>query len=339
MERFVEVDKNNLEKYLQNYKVVCCKLKNSRIKAKQLAIFEIIMLMFDLEVIYIKNPPLGDVKGIIAFFVPVKKFDKTVNRLKFIGYCNEFFVLSFEEPFGVNKTNLLTINKLMWKTFKYSLFDLYVQDEELYKAQSPHKREFKIIGYDGEVKSLEGYRGDGTELGRRALPTEDARCMVNLSTPFQNKNVLDCFAGGGSIAFMQRFINPNVKMFTADIDGKLKPGLEFYGSTHFVGDASVLKFEQSFNSIITEVPFSKNITKTVNKCFDNLQNNVSENLIVMCDSKQSLEINENLSRNFHMLINKDLNRKGTDVCISVWTKNEELVSELLSFLEVLKNIY
>ena len=68
MERYVEIDGKNIKELTSNNNVVCCRLRNSRIKSKQLAIMEMLLMNYDLGLRFIKNGPLGDVKGIVSFF-------------------------------------------------------------------------------------------------------------------------------------------------------------------------------------------------------------------------------------------------------------------------------
>ncbi len=343
MEKYLEVEKKNLKELLKDYNVMCCKIRNSRIKSKQLAILEMIMLNYEKDVCFIKNPPLGDVKGIISFFVRKSDWNEVVNRLKYLGYSNRFFELSFNDTTSINETDILSINRLNWKGLDYSLLNLFEQDEKKYEQQSPHNREFKIISNDGTVKTLEGYRGDGSEFGRRALPVEDARCMVNLSVPFRNKNIIDPFAGGGGIIYMYKYINPTVTMTSIDIESVLKPGLEFYGSTHHVGNASETKINKMFDALVTEVPFNQKAVEDIKATLSNMYNNLNKNAIIvfMCSSSQSEELEKFLSANLesNLIFKKQLNRKGTDVAIQIWTKDKELSNDLTSLIKIVKEIY
>lgn len=331
MERFVEIDKENIQDYLNKYNILSCRLRNSRIKSKQLGIMEMLMLMYDLEVLFIKNGPLGDVKGIVSFLIDKSKWEIAIDRLKYVGYFNEFYTLDFDNPNGINRTSIQTINSLNWKGKNYSLNRVLIQDEQVYEQQSPHNRTFKIISYDGEEKLLNGYRGNGTELGRRALPVEDARCLVNLSIPYTQNKILEPFAGGGGIVFMYKYINPDIDITSIDIDETLRPGLEYYGSKHIVGSSATVRLSETFDAIVTEVPFSSNATWQVVETFRNLYNNLNEKgiIVLMCGESQSEEIFNCLIKdlNSNLLFSKKLNRKGTDVVIQVWTKNFNLKKE------------
>ena len=337
MNRAVLVDGTNIDGFLSKYNVITCKLRNSRIKSKQLGIMEMLLSNYDLDIIFIKNGPLSDVKGIVSFFVKKENWDEVQNRLKNIGYFNEFYFLDFDSIEQSNDTKIETINPLIWKGKKYSLKKLYIQDEKIYDTQSPHNREFKIVSFDGVEKQLTGYRGNGTEFGRRALPVEDARCLVNLSMPHNEKKIIEPFAGGGGIVYMYKYINPDIDITSIDIDETLKPGLEFYGSIHIVGSSANVHLSEKYDAIVTEVPFSDNATEQVINSFTNLYNNLTDKgiIVLMCGKNQSKEISDCFSRdlNSNLIFSRELNRKGTDVVIQIWTKNFELKKELNETIE------
>lgn len=343
MERYIEIDGQNIKDLIVNNNVICCKLRNSRIKSKQLAIMEMLMMNYDLGLQFIKNGPLGDVKGIVSFLVSKEKMDILTNRLNRLGYFNEFYLLDFESKTSENRTDIETINPLVWKGLKYSIETIYKQDEKLYEQQSPHNRIFKIVSYNGEEKTLSGYRGNGTDMGRRALPVEDARCLVNLSIPFCENKVLEPFAGGGGIIYMYKYINPDIDITSIDIDETLKPGLEYYGSKHIVGSSANVHLSESYDAIVTEVPFSDNATKSVVESIKNVYSNLDEKgiIVLMCGTQQSQEITNCLKEdlNSNLLFNKKLNRKGTDVVIQVWTKNFELYNELESTISAVSKVF
>lgn len=343
MERYVEIDGKNIKELISNNNVVCCRLRNSRIKSKQLAIMEMLLMNYDLGLRFIKNGPLGDVKGLVSFMISKDKMDSLKERLNRIGYFNEFYLLDFDAEICENKSNIETINPLVWKGLSFSIETIYKQDEKLYESQSPHNRTFKIVSYNGEEKTLNGYRGNGTDMGRRALPVEDARCLVNLSIPFNENKVLEPFAGGGGIIYMYKYINPNVDITSIDIDETLKPGLEYYGAKHIVGSSANVHLSESFDAIVTEVPFSNNATDSVVEAIKNVYANLDEKgiIVLMCGAQQSHDIANCLKEdlNSNLLFKKELNRKGTDVVIQVWTKNFELYNELESTISTVSKVF
>jgi hypothetical protein len=343
MNFIVEVTKLNINNYLDKYTIIACKIRNSRLKAKQLAILEMVFAQYDNEIMAIKNGPLGDIKGLISFFCPKKNLALFKDRLFGIGYCFQFYELDFENGSCENATDLNSINPLVWKGRKFSINNFFTQDNAIYEEQSPHRRAFKILSNDGEVKTIFGYRGDGREFGRRSLPVEDSRCMVNISLPHKNKKMLDPFAGAGGIIYSFRFLVPDGTMTSIDIDPVLKPGLEFFGSTHHVMNAVNVSFaEGSFDSVITEVPFSQNaidfIIQTLTKLNTCLSN--SGVLVIMCGKDQVKKIYNALDGlGNSLLFNYAVNRKGIDVEISIWWKDKNLPDGMEDSLSVLKTMY
>ena len=90
MNRAVLVDGTNIDGFLSKYNVITCKLRNSRIKSKQLGIMEMLLSNYDLDIIFIKNGPLSDVKGIVSFFVKKENWDEVQNRLKILVILMNF---------------------------------------------------------------------------------------------------------------------------------------------------------------------------------------------------------------------------------------------------------
>jgi hypothetical protein len=343
MNFFAEVTKSNIDDYLYKYALIVCKIRTSRLKAKQIAILEIFFAQFDNEILVIKNGPLGDIKGTISFFCPKNNLELFKDRLFGIGYCYKFYLLDFENenkkiPAGIN-----TINPLIWKGCKFSICNFYSQDTKISEEQSPHKREFKIADQNGDVKTITGYRGNGSELGRRALPVEDARCMVNLSLPYKNKRFIDPFAGGGGIVYQFKYIVPDGTITSIDIDPALIPGLESYGSTHFAINITDASFpENSFDSVITETPFSENAVNDITAAFTKIGSWLSDEgvFVIMCEKNQAPSIYNSMTEmNNYLLFNHEIDRKGTNVEMSIWWKNKNLIINMEDFITELKKIY
>jgi hypothetical protein len=343
MDFYTDITKSNIDDYLYEYKVVLCKIRSSRIKAKQIAVLEMMFLQFDNEILFVKNGPLGDIKGIISFLCPAKNIVSFKERLKFSGYCYTFYLLDFDNFTQKNIPGLNSINPMIWKGKKFSVTVFFNMDNKIFTEQSPNNRLFKIIDNNNEIKEIKGYRGDGSDTGKRALPVEDARCMVNLSQPFKNKRMIDPFAGAGGIIFQFKYIAPKGIMTSIDIDPILKPGLESYASTHYVmnsGDASFP--ENSFDSVITEVPFSDNVEIDIINALKKIDACLSKNgvYIIMCNEDQSEFIYKTMEelKNF-LLFSHEIDRKGTDVEIQIWHKNSALLDEMKDFISVLKEVY
>ena len=342
MDFYTDITKANIDDYLYEYKVILCKIRSSRLKAKQIAILEMVFLQFDNEILFVKNGPLGDIKGLISFLCPAKNLTAFKERLKFSGYFYIFYLLDFDNFTQKNIPGLNSINPMIWKGKKFSVTVFFNMDSKTFTDQAPNNRKFKIIDTNNEIREIKGYRGDGTDTGKRALPVEDARCMVNLSQPFKNKRMIDPFAGAGGIIFQFKYIMPKGTMTSIDIDPILKPGLEWYGSIHYVmnsGDASFP--ENSFDSVITEAPFSDNAETDIINTLKKIDACISNNgvYIIMCNIDQSEFIRKTMEelQNFHVF-SHEIDRKGTDVEIQIWHKSSILPDEMREFISVLNDV-
>ncbi|MDR0301359.1 MAG: hypothetical protein LBI04_03495, partial [Treponema sp.] len=307
MEFYAEITKSNIHNYLCEYEVILCKIRNSRIKAKKIAILEMIFLQTDSGALFIKNGPLGDIKGLVSFLCPKNNLGYFKDRLKFLGYFDIFYILDFNNLETKKNINLYSINPLVWKGKKFSIERFFSQNKKIYEEQSPHNRMFRIYDNNGEIKEVCGYRGDGSEFGSRALPVEDARCMVNLSQPGKNKKMIDPFAGAGGIIYQFKYIVPDGNMISVDIDPILKPGLEYYGAAHYIKNASgICLTANSFNSVITEVPFSVNALDDINNALRQLSSFISKDgvFIIMCGKNQSGEIQKTMEEINNYLLYK-----------------------------------
>jgi tRNA G10 N-methylase Trm11 len=155
--------------------------------------------------------------------------------------------------------------------------------------------------------------------------------------------MIDPFAGGGGIIYLHKYIEPGGIMTSVDNDPVLKSGLEYYGASHHVMDAKEIYYpKNSFDSVITEVPFSTHIIETINKVFKNLDNCLSKNgvYVIMCKKDQGKDIEKiMIELGSFNLFNQKIDRKGIDVEIQIWHKDKELIDKMRNFLSVLEKIY
>lgn len=340
--KYIKVDKENIKKMINENVILVFAIKKSRLKAKQLAILEVACLLEDYGITFIRNGPLGDVKGVFSFFVSREKYMEIQKSLKYLGYSDKVYLILFDGDESINESDISSINDLKWKNYPYQLYDFFEQDSNIYYKQSPDVREFMILDYDDNVKEVHGYRGDGSELGRRALPVEDSRCIVNLTIPSSRKSFLDPFAGGGGIIYQAKYINRKMELYSIDIDKKVAPGLEHYGSTHCVGDSSLLEFKEDYyDAIATEVPFSVGAIETITCFLEKAKKALKRKgiIILMCGSNQTEKINTCLMKNYTVVISKKVNRKGTDVNLFIAIQDDEFYNELILFADYISTIY
>lgn len=343
MEYCVSVTGDNIKQYLNQYDVLVCSLRSSRIKAKQLAVVELFFVLARFGGVFIINGPLSDVKGLIAFFVDRKARDSLQGILKTVGYCHKFYLLDFSPQGAGTAGDIAGANKSVWKDMPFSARLFYEQDRKIYENHSSHQREFYIYANDGSIKKVKGYRGDGSDTGKRALPVEDARLMVNLADPCQAKVLMDPFAGSGGILCEARYINPSLVLISSDCDPILEPGLQAYADRHYSMDARAVELDGAeIDAIVTETPFSINATNTVAQAFVHLSRFLQKNarIVFMCAGHQYSRLKQCLeTMKFHCFIAKPINRKGTDVVISVWYSSREQAERLRDFSLQVEKIY
>ena len=343
MKKYVKVTVQDVDDYLEKYFVLVCSLRNPRKKAKKLAIVEVLCCLLPLKASFIVNGPLGDVKGLISFFVLKEYKDLLPSYLKNLGYCNRFYELDFENPELESTSDIHSINTLIWKKRKFSIQPFYKQSEEVYIKQSPHNRHFRIIGYDNEVKDVYGYRGDGSEKGRRALPVEDARCLVNLALPSKINTMIDPFAGGGGIIYQAKYINENIEVFSIDIDKSIEPGLVLYGSKHYVANSADINLDTHvFDAVITEVPFTPDALDDICNTLKNFDSYLSPHgRVVIMLSKQQVEVIKKCIKelNWYTVLSSLVNRRGMPVVVKVCVKSPKIYEQAKEIIKVIKGIY
>lgn len=338
------VDKNNIDNLISNKRIIICELRNSRSKCKKLAVFEMMILFERYNSIFIKNCPLSEVKGVFSICIDYDDDNKKniISLMKCAGYCNKFYMLEFGDS---NKENMLFLKYnplLSWKKRKFSIVEFFEQDEAENRKQAPDMREFYIKCGDEVVRKIKGYRGNGKEFGRRALPVEDCRMLCNLACNESSKVVLDPFAGAGGILYQVRQAFPTVEIHTIDISEELASGLINYGATHHIADASKIDLQDlKFDGIMTEVPFANSLTNTVCEAFKNLKKHMSDNckISIMCGTQQSQSIVKSLIENGLYVVNMfGVDRKGIDVDIIFAVNNESDYKTLYEFSEKIKEI-
>lgn len=319
MYEFIDLKNFTVDELISNYNFVACKIRNSRIRCMDIAVKEVLFSLKEIGAAYLPNSPLSDIKGMFVILIPKDKtFDKAM--LNNIGYCESFYYLNFE----VNSKK-----DYFWKKRGFSLGDLLIQDKDDYINEGADKRPFKIMGQNGEIKDLIGYRGDGSETGRRALPVEDCRVLVNLSMPGPRKRMLDPFAGGGGIVFQGK--KQELEVLSNDIDETVAPGLVSYGSKHTIGDARNLHFEDSIDLISTEVPFSPNVTEVVCDALVNVCGYLNDNAMatIMCADYQAEQIKKSMkTAKMKLCSENEIDRKGTPVTILNFTNSYQQYCEI-----------
>ncbi len=313
----VKINKSNLKEYIQEYEVVLCSLKTSRNKAKQLAVWELCFALNELAAIFVPNGPLGDTASQVTFLIHKAHLEALPDILKSIGYCNSFYALDFS-PSPPGKKSF------SWKGMPFTISLFYKQSEAIYEKQSSHNRDFYIYDSHGQEKKVVGYRGDGSVTGRRALPVEDCRLLVNLVNPLAASSILDPFAGSGGILSAARYANPSIRLISADIDKVVEPGLKRLSDVHYTIDSSAEDIvEHDIAAIVTEVPFAPSATETVGLALTKLAQNLSDDgqISLMCSEEQYPYLSAVLqSVPLYPVVEEYVDRQGNVMSVSLWYK-------------------
>lgn len=308
--------------------ILIFRIKTSRLKARNLALEEVKSFLSDVDnVEVVVGGPLSTEKGVIAAYLP-KNFDVDILEPDFsrLGYIQQVDLMVQESRESKNT--------IKWKGFFYSLETIYEENKEEVRNQAPDKRRFLLPDPTGALRYVNGYRGDGTETGKRALPVEDCKFMLNLSKIKRGQKVLDPFAGAGGIVFAA--VNAGLDVYSSDIDPKMQYGLRDFGSKHFVSDVRHLPFDNNlFDSIVTEAPFDKNVTNNVAEGLAEMQRVVKKSgyIVLMVADHQVDQIRQKaVSLGLDIYVDQPLDRKGTAVHIFGFKKKQLDEKELVRLL-------
>jgi tRNA G10 N-methylase Trm11 len=192
------------------------------------------------------------------------------------------------------------------------------------REAAPDRRDFFLQDRRGEVRSIKGYRGDGSPLGRRALPVCDARLLVNLvaSPHIQRPFFLDPFAGAGGILLEAQ--SSGYRVASLDIDPILRHGLSGYGALHCVANASRMPFQgESCDAIGTEPPYDPAALEVVIASIHEMHRVLKKGgrMAVLCAGGQAAEIHRCVSElDFAITLASAVDRKGTPVAVLAMQK-------------------
>lgn len=291
--------------------ILIFRIKTSRLKALVLALEEVKSFLSDIEnTEVVIGGPLSTEKGIIAAFLPeTVDINRIASMCVRLGYVNQVDVLVPEQRESKNT--------IKWKGAFYSLETIYEENAEEIRNQAPDKRNFLLPDANGQLRYVNGYRGDGSETGKRALPVEDCKLMLNLSKIKTGQKVLDVFAGAGGIVFAA--VQADFDVYSSDIDPKMQYGLRDFGSKHYVADVNQLPFENDFfDAIVSEAPFDKNVTQNVANGLFEMQRVINRGgyIVLMVADYQANTIRQKaIDLNLIIDIDENLDRKGTPVHI------------------------
>lgn len=318
MDYYVTADKQNMLSLIEKKRILVANVRKSRLKCKQLAVVELVSVLLEYEPQFVTNGPLGDVKGVISIAISIQDdaLNGLKNALEKVGYCSSFYLLDFKDL--QSDIPNPSINPLVWKGKAFSIKILHQQDAQAFRQEAADKRPFSLECGDGVVRTIQGYRGDGSATGRRALPVEDCRMMSNIACSGVPLYALDAFAGAGGIVFQICKNYPQTHVISVDIAPELATGLRKYGAEHYVCSSAEFVPNHEIGALCTEVPFDRHVTHTVCAAFRNLRNYLTDEakIVIMCADYQNNDICEALVESGYTGVRSQLvDRKGTDVMV------------------------
>ena len=311
--------KQELKQDMSEKQILIFGIKPSRKKAKSLAMLEVKSVLSDMkEADVIDGGPLSTRSGTFMAFLPAcVSAGDLMPAFGRLGYIEQVDALVKSDDLNDAK------EKVKWKGGLYDLESVYKDDKEKAREQAPDRRPFLLPDSAGQLRYVRGYRGDGTKTGRRALPVEDCRVLLNIAHLKKGQRVLDPFAGGGGIVFAAR--NFGLDVYSSDIDPILQYGLADYGARHAVASVEELPFQDAFfDSVVTEAPFDKNITPVIARGLEEIVRvtTARASIVMMTSEEQAQDIRDK-ARQLNLMAYADvsLDRKGTSVHIFAWRKS------------------
>src|SRR5256886_2840539 len=213
-------------------------LRPARCKARVVATMEALSLLRDLQVGAPVGGPLSEQGGVFWITVPGEAVETVITRLSRLGYTYAVDLLEAEERDSERapRAQKARAQLVRWQRKFYHLVRVYEEDAQFARESAPDRRTFLLTTNEGEVRSVQGYRGNGQPLSRRGLPVCDARMLVNLVTAGEGTLLLDPFAGTGGVVI--EALASGCSVTSADFDPALQEGLSHLGAKHYVADAS-----------------------------------------------------------------------------------------------------
>jgi SAM-dependent methyltransferase len=288
---------------------------------------EALSLLRDLYVVAPAGGPLSERGGVFWITAPVAALETVIDRLPRLGYTYTVDLLEAESSLEGDSESALRAQKaqvqlVRWQRKLYRLVRVYKEDAELMREGAPDRRTFLLRTSEGEVRSIQGYRGDGQPLSRRGLPVYDARMLVNLVAAGEGTLLLDPFAGTGGIVI--EALASGCSVTSVDCDPVLQEGLSHLGAKHYVADASCLPFAAGmFDAIATEPPYHEQAKSTVIGALHEMDRVLKEGgrLAILCAASQADDLRQEATcLGLKSYLDAPINRKALDVAVLAWQK-------------------
>ena len=295
-------------------------VRRARSKAIGLARTEALTLLGDLRATAPLGGPLSDRGGVFWVDLPDRDLPSLEDRLPRLGYTVAVDLLVCL-PAGRRTYQ----HAIRWRGQYHQLTRVYEEDDHHYRASSPDRRPFVLPEVGGGTRVVDGYRGDGGPLSRRALPVCDARLLVNLvGPPKHGASFLDPFAGAGGV--VREAIESGYHVFSIDLDTKVRYGLSALTHRHVVGDTQHPPVrDMTFTALATELPFATELQKDLGRILVSLHAVLASGarLSTMCAPWQRKPLQEAGNRlGLEALIDAAVARKSTTCHVLVWRRSD-----------------
>ena len=291
-------------------------MTSSRSKSVALAREEVAALLADCAVELPAGGPLSEQKGVFWTSLAEEFLEQLERRAPRLGYTERIDALEpAPAPTGRHGNELIR-----WKKAWYAVTPVWEQDEHELRESSPDRRMFYLLETDGAVVPAPGYRGDGSATGPKALPVHDARLLLNLVYRPDASDLLDPFAGAGGIVYEAS--RNGYRVSSMDIEPRIAPGLESFGSRHVVGDAAAMPFEDgTFTAITTELPYEVRDAAVLERWVSEIIRVAAPGArcAIMCGADQAAVIEAALARRqITVSLSEPVHRRGTAVAVIVF---------------------
>ncbi len=281
-------------------------------------------LLHDLEARPLPGGPLSEQGGLFWIRMPARFLPITPSRFTRLGYT---YAVDLVQPVRQEDAGCVDVpaadqRLTRWQRKLHRLIRLYEEDPEALRELAPDRRTFLLETVQGEIRPVQGYRGDGKALSRRGLPVCDARMLVNLVFRPEGGVLLDPFAGVGGIVI--EAIASGWLVVSCDIDPNLRHGLAALGATHHVSDTCTLPLDAgAVQAIATEPPYDRAAAHMLGPALTEMYRVLQDGgrLAMLCAAWQADALRQHAQGlGLRSYLDSHINRKGTDVVLLAWEK-------------------
>ena len=299
-------------------------LRPARRKARNVALLETLRLLHDLEPAALPGGPLSEQGGVFWVSLPVRSLSAASSRFTRLGYTTAVDLVQPVQSDHVAAGEAAGAAERMtrWRRRLYRLVRLYTEDPEALREMAPDRRTFLYMNAHGEIRPVQGYRGDGKALSRRGLPVCDARMLVNLVWRPERGVLLDPFAGVGGIVI--EAVASGWSVVSCDADHALRHGLADLAMAHYVTDARKLPLDgETVQAIATEPPYDQIAAEMLGPALREMYRVLQPGgcIALLCAAWQADTLRGHaLELGLRSYLDTPIDRKGTGVVALAWAK-------------------